>query len=78
MQEQLWVVLLVRHLPANDLLYKGAAHHRLDGWLLAGADEMLVNTVLHSSSSSTQTGCEHNDWHPGRLDSTAVTLTTAR
>jgi hypothetical protein len=49
-------------LPANDLLYKGAAHHRLDGWLLAGADEMLVNTVLHSSSSSSsKQGYEHND-----------------
>jgi hypothetical protein len=42
-------------LPADDLLYKGAAHHWLDGWLLAGADEVLVNAILQGTAShSTQ------------------------
>jgi hypothetical protein len=33
-------------IPADDLLHKGAAHDWLDGWLLVGADQVLVNTVL--------------------------------
>jgi hypothetical protein len=32
--------------PANDLLYKGAAHDGLEGGLLVAADEVLVDQVL--------------------------------
>lgn len=33
----------------DDLLHKGAAHHRLDGRRLTSAGQMLVNKVLHTT-----------------------------